>query len=295
MSLDPWALLQVAVGGVRLGAVYALATLGLVVIHKASKTVNFAHGAFIMLGAYAAWLLLERLGAPYWLVYLIAPATVGAIAAALEYVVLRRLRTADLFSGVVATVFLSLALTEAVRVIFQSDLLNIPGVFAGPPFVVGRLILTPETVWIGAGALATAGLALGFFARSRIGEAMRAVAASARGAELSGISLDRTYVAAWFFGGALAGLAGVFAGPRLGASPELAAATIVPAFVAAVIGGFDSLIGALLGGLILGLIETFAAALLPSALKSAVSFTLLLIALLAFPQGLFPERRVRRV
>ncbi len=295
MIQDPWALLQIVVGGVRLGAIYALAALGLVVIHKASKTVNFAHGAFIMLGTYGAWLMLERWGLPYWSVYLLAPAAVGAIAGALEAVVLRRLRSADLFTGVIATVFLSLALTEAVRVVFQSDMLNIRGVFSGRPFIVGNLIVTPETLWIGAGALGTAGLALGFFARSRIGEAMRAVAASARGAQLSGISLDRTYVAAWFFGGALAGLAGVFAGPRFGASPELAAATIVPAFVAAVIGGFDSLVGALLGGIILGLTETFSAALLPSGLKNAVTFALLLIALLAFPQGLFPERRVRRV
>lgn len=293
--MDFWQGLQLLVGGLRLGAIYALAALGLVLIHRATKTVNFAHGAFIMIGAYAAWTMLERLGWPYWAVYLAAPVFVGLVSAGLEVTALRPLRSADPFRGVIATVFLSIALTEAVRVVFQSDILNIPGVFDAPPFFVGGLILTPETLWIAGGALACVAAALVFCAVSRIGIEMRAVAANRRGAAVSGVHVERVQLAAWFLGGALAGLAGVFAGPRLGASPELAAAMIVPAFVAAVIGGFDSLVGALLGGLLLGLIETGSAAILSSGMKNALSFLILLAALLLRPEGLFPERRTRRV
>jgi branched-chain amino acid transport system permease protein len=124
---------------------------------------------------------------------------------------------------------------------------------------------------------------------------MRAMASSIRGAQLCGYSVDRIYAQAWFLGGGLAGLAGVFAAPRLGVSPELAAATIVPAFVAAIIGGFDSLLGAILGGLMLGLLETYTAAYISDTFKNALTFVLLLAVLLFKPEGLFAQKGLRRV
>src|SRR5262249_9113675 len=113
--------------------------------------------------------------------------------------------------------------------------------------------------------------------------------------QLCGYSVDKIYAQAWFLGGGLAGLAGVFAAPRLGVSPDLAAAMIVPAFVAAIIGGFNSLVRALLGGLILGLLETYTAAYISGALKNPVAFLLVLAVLLFKPEGLFAPKRLRRV
>jgi branched-chain amino acid transport system permease protein len=100
---------------------------------------------------------------------------------------------------------------------------------------------------------------------------------------------------AWFLGGALAGLAGIFAAPSKGISPELSISMITAGFVAAVIGGIDSLRGALFGGLILGVAETLAAAYVSSAMKNAVSFLLLFLVLLWRPEGLFPEAKIRDV
>jgi branched-chain amino acid transport system permease protein len=100
---------------------------------------------------------------------------------------------------------------------------------------------------------------------------------------------------AWFLGGALAGLAGVFAAPSKGISPELSISMVTAGFVAAAIGGFDSLRGALFGGLILGLAETFAAAYVSSAMTNAISFLLLFMVLLWRPEGLFPEAKIRDV
>jgi len=100
---------------------------------------------------------------------------------------------------------------------------------------------------------------------------------------------------AWFLGGALAGLAGIFAAPSKGISPELAISMITAGFVAAVIGGIDSLRGALFGGLILGVAETLAAAYVSSAMKNAVSFLLLFLVLLWRPEGLFPEAKIQDV
>jgi branched-chain amino acid transport system permease protein len=288
-------LLLLTLGGLRIGAIYALAALGLVVIHKATKTVNFAHGAFIMLGAYGAFLGVESWRMPYGVVYVIVPIAVGLIAGLIEYAVLRRLRQADAFTGVITTVFVAIVVTEGIRIVFESESLTVPPVFGGAPWIVGSLTLTKETIWIVGGAILCGLAGIFLFSRAGIGRAMRAMSASIRGAQLCGYSVDRVYAQAWFLGGGLAGLAGVFAAPRLGVSPDLATVMIVPAFVAAIIGGFDSLSGAILGGIILGVLETYTAAFLPAAFKNAFTFVLLLGVLLWMPNGLFPERKYRRV
>jgi len=287
--------LLLSLGGLRIGAIYALAAIGLVVIHKATKAVNFAHGAFIMLGAYGGFLGVERWGLPYWQVYVIVPVGVGLLAAIFEYLVLRRMRTADAFSLVIVTVFAGTLGSEAIRIVFESETLAVAPVLSGRPIILGPLILTLETIWIIAGAILCGLAGIYVFSRAGMGRAMRAMSANIRGAQLCGYSVDVVYAQAWFLGGLLAGLAGLFAAPRLGVSPELAIATIVPAFVAAIIGGFDSLKGAVLGGLILGLLETYTAAFLPPAFKNAFTFLLLLVVLLFMPDGLFPERKARRV
>jgi branched-chain amino acid transport system permease protein len=288
-------LLLLTLGGLRIGAIYALAALGLVVIHKATKTVNFAHGAFIMLGAYGAFLGVETWRMPYGVVYVIVPIAVGLIAGLIEYAVLRRLRQADAFTGVITTVFVAIVVTEGIRIVFESESLTVPPVFGGAPWIVGSLTLTKETIWIVGGAILCGLAGIFLFSRAGIGRAMRAMSASIRGAQLCGYSVDRVYAQAWFLGGGLAGLAGVFAAPRLGVSPDLATVMIVPAFVAAIIGGFDSPSGAILGGIILGVLETYTAAFLPAAFKNAFTFVLLLGVLLWMPNGLFPERKYRRV
>jgi branched-chain amino acid transport system permease protein len=286
---------QLLLGGLKIGAIYSLAALGLVVIHKATTTVNFAHGALIMLGAYFGFFLLRLFGLPYALVYLLAPIAVGGLAAGTEWLLLRRLRRSDAFTVVISTIFISLAATELIRVGYRSELLSLPPVWSGPPWSIGDLILTRETLWIIIGALCAAGAGALSFAAARFGRPMRAMAANPRGAQLCGYSVDRVYAQAWFLGGVLAGLAGLFLAPAMGITPELAEATIVPAFVAAILCGFDSIKGALLGGIVLGLIETLSAAYLSSAGKSALTFLILLIVLLWRPRGLFPEAKIRDV
>lgn len=287
--------LLLAMGGLRIGAVYGLAAIGLVIVHKATRIVNFAHGALIMLGGYGAVVVLQKLEWPYWLAYVVVPVAVGAFAAALEYGLLRRIREADAFSAVIVTVFVGIFLVESMRLVFESDVIPVRPAVSGAPFRWGPLILTPETLWIVGGALACALFALYLFGRADVGRAMRAMASNRRGAQLCGYAVDRVTAQAWLLGAGMAGLAGVFAAPRLGVSPELAAATIVPAFVAAIIGGFNSLHGALLGGLLLGLLETYAAAYVSASFKSAIVFVVLLAVLLFKPEGLFPDGKVRHV
>lgn len=288
-------LLMVIIGGLASGAVYALAAIGIVVIHKATKTVNFAHGGFVLFGAFAAYLVVVKLGWTYWAAYVIVPLLIGGLATLVELAILRPLRKADLFTVITATIFIGIGLSEVYRLSYNTEILAMPKPISGAPFFFGDVILTREQLWVVAGALGAGLIGLLVFSHARIGRSMRAMASNVRGATLCGYSVDRVYATAWFVGGALAGLAGVFAGPSKGISPDLAVAMITAGFVAAVIGGFDSLRGALLGGLLLGLAETFAAAYVSSAMKSAVSFLLLFVVLLWRPDGLFSEAKVRDV
>jgi branched-chain amino acid transport system permease protein len=283
------------VGGVKFGALYALAAVGLVAIHKATRIVNFAHGGLVMLGAFGAYLVVVRYDLPYWLAYVLVPPAISAFAALLEVTLLKTLRKADLFAVLIATIFLGIVLSESYRLAYNTEILAVPSAVANVPLFLGDVVITTEQIWVAAGALACGLAGFAMFRFARTGRGMRAMAANMRGAQLCGYSVDGVYALAWFFGGVLAGLAGVFTAPSTGVSPELAVSTVTAAFVAAAIGGFDSLGGAILGGLILGIAETLAAAYVSSATKSAVSFLLLFAVLLWRPDGLFPERKVRRV
>src|SRR6516225_8950998 len=252
----------VVLAGIKFGALYALAALGLVVVHKATKTVNFAHGAFAMLGAFASFLIVVNWHWPYWAAYLLIPWAIGLIAAAMESVILRPLRQADMFTVVIATVFLGIAISEGFRLTYNT-------------------------------AAALACIAL--FSYGRFGRGMRAMAANIRGAQLCGYSIDRVYMLAWFLGGGLAGLTGVLIAPVTGVSIDLSIAIITAGFVAGVIGGFDSPKGAIVGGLLLGIAESVSAAYVSSAMKNCVSFLLLFLVLMWRPQGMFPERSGRSV
>src|SRR5271165_1650049 len=263
----------VLLAGIKFGALYALAALGLVVVHKATKTVNFAHGAFAMLGAFASFLIVVKWQWSYWAAYLMIPPAIGLVAAAVEFLILRQLRRADMFTVVIATVFLGIALSEGFRLTYNTELLAVPALFAGAPFIVGGVFVTRDSLWVIAGALVAAGAAVAMFR----------------------YSIDRVYMLAWFLGGALAGLTGVFIAPVTGVSVELSIAVITAGFVAGVIGGFDSPRGAILGGLLLGIAESLSAAYVSSAMKNCVSFLLLFLVLMWRPNGLFPEKAARSV
>lgn len=288
-------LLMIVVGGLKFGAIYSLAAIGIVVIHKATRTVNFAHGAFVLLGAYTTYGVVEVLQLGYWPSFLLAPLAAGLLAATLEFGILRPIRQADNFAVITSTIFIGIGLSEVYRLFQNTEMLAVSNPVKGPPLFIGDAIITLEQIWVVCGAVITGIIGVVIFGYARLGRGMRAMAANPRGAVLCGYSSDAMNAMAWFLGGALAGLAGAYAAPSKGVSPEIAISMITAGFAAAVIGGFDSLRGALIGGLILGVSETLAAGYVSSAMKNAISFLLIFIILLWRPQGLFPEAKIRNV
>lgn len=288
------AFLQLTVGGARIGVIYALVALGLIVIHMSTRVVNFAHGAFVMLGAYAGALTASALGTPFVVTLVISMAAVGAFGVISQFTVLRALRRLDAFGGVIATVSFGVFLMAVARVRYGSAILSLAGPGTRKPIHVGPVVVTLETgLLVGISALMILGT-LAFFRYTRAGMIFRALADNPVGTELCGYGIQTLQVWAWGIGGALAGAGGVMVAPITGVSPDLML-LIVPAFVVAVIGGFGSLGGTLPAGVALGLAETYVAGYITTGGKQAIGLLALMLILFLRPQGLFAELEVSKV
>jgi len=282
---------QLALSGLSVGSIYAIVALSLAIPFKASRVLNFAQGELVTLGAYIA-LVLSSFGLPYAAMVpatLVIAAIVGVF---IERVVIRPIIGAPEFTLVIATFALGLIIRALIRIHWQDNTFFLPAPYAGPALAVGMLRVNPSyLVVIGSTVALVVGLAL-FFQRSKLGKAMRAVAYDQTAARLMGIGVGSVFASAWALSAAIGALAGLLLAPVIGINPELGH-LIIKALVAAVIGGFGSLGGAVFGGLLLGLLETYTGALFGAALKEIIPFGILIAVLLLRPQGLWgatPQR-----
>jgi branched-chain amino acid transport system permease protein len=283
--------LQLALSGLNIGSIYAIVALSLAIPFKASRVLNFAQGELVTLGAYIA-LVLSSYGLPY---PVMVPATLliaAAFGVVVERFLIRSIVGAPEFTLVIATFALGLIIRALIRIHWQDNVFFLPAPYAGPAFAAGPLRINPSyLVIIGCTAALVALLVL-FFQRTRLGKAMRAVAYNQTAARLMGISVNTVSRSAWALSAAIGALAGLLLAPVIGITPELGH-LIVKALVAAVIGGFGSLGGAVFGGLLLGVLETYAGALFGAALKEIIPFAILIAILLIRPQGLWGATHAR--
>jgi len=292
MALMTWRIaLQLALSGLSVGSIYAIVALSLAIPFKASRVLNFAQGELVTLGAYIG-LVLTSYGLPY---PAMVPATL-VIAAAfgilIERLFIRPIVAAPEFTLVIATFAIGLIIRALIRIHWQDNVFFLPAPYAGPAVPIGPLRANPSyLVIIGSTAVLVALLVL-FFQRTRLGKAMRAVAFNETAARLMGISVNRVFGSAWALSAAIGAVAGLLLAPVVGINPELGH-LILKALVAAVIGGFGSLGGAVFGGLLLGLLETYAGAMFGAALKEIIPFGILIAFLLVRPQGLWGATQVR--
>ena len=243
------------------------------------------------LGAYIA-LVLSSYGLPH---PVMVPATL-VIAALfgilIERLFIRPIVGAPEFTLVIATFAIGLIIRALIRIHWQDNVFFLPAPYAGPALAVGPLRVNPSYLVIIASTAALVTLLVLFFQQTRLGKAMRAVAFNQTAARLMGISVGRVFGSAWALSAAIGAVAGLLLAPVAGINPELGH-LIVKALVAAVIGGFGSLGGAVFGGLLLGVLETYAGALFGAALKEIIPFAILIAFLLVRPQGLWGATQVR--
>ncbi len=283
--------LQLALSGLSVGSIYAIVALSLAIPFKASRVLNFAQGELVTLGAYIA-LVLSTYGLPY---PVMVPATLviaAGFGVLIERLFIRPIIGAPEFTLVIATFAIGLIIRALIRIHWQDNVFFLPAPYAGPALAVGPLRVNPSYLVIIGSTAALVTLLMLFFQQTKLGKAMRAVAYNQTAARLMGISVGRVLGSAWALSAAIGALAGLLLAPVIGINPEFGH-VIVKALVAAVIGGFGSLGGAVVGGLLLGVLETYAGALFGAALKEIIPFAILIAFLLMRPQGLWGATRVR--
>jgi branched-chain amino acid transport system permease protein len=284
---------QLFIAGLSTGSIYALVALGLVLVFKATGILNFAHGEFVTLGAYFGLFAAVLFGLSYPLALLLAVLGSAIAGLAMERAVVRPLVNAPPFTVVIATLAIGLSVKNILRLSWQQNLAIIPGT-VNTQIAIGPLSVNPQyLIVIALSFTLLIALAL-FFKLTPLGIAMRAVAEDRRAARLAGINVERVLMLTFTTSAAMAAVAGMLLAPLTGVHVEMGW-IIVKALVAAGLGGFTSLPGAVLGGLLLGLMEAFSGLLLDGVTRDLGVFGLLILALLLRPQGLLGRSEARRV
>jgi branched-chain amino acid transport system permease protein len=292
MTITTDLLLQLALSGLAVGAVYALVAVGFVTIHAVTGFVNFAQGELAMVAALVAASLV-RARVPLPLAGLAGIAVAVLVALLVERASVAPVRARGPLVVLVMTVAASGALRGLALLAFGTVPLGMPPFTAGPPLALGRAVLGRQEIWVIAMAAASMVLLYLFFERTLTGTAMRAAAANATASRLVGIRPATLSLLAFGLSGLLAGIAGVAVVPIALASHEMGLTLGLKGFVAAVLGGINSAPGAVIGGLLLGVLESIGAGLVSSGFKDGFAFAVLLVVLLARPRGLLADGRPR--
>jgi branched-chain amino acid transport system permease protein len=287
-------LVQLVVSSLALGSIYALTALGFAIIYRASDVVNFAQGEMMMLGAMAALLLYRDLHLAYALAFAGAVVLSMAVAVVVERIAFRPLLHAPHFTVLLSTVAIAQILRSGVRAFYGQELSSFPPAWSAAPIEVYGVRFTLLAVGIIATTVLTLAVFLGLFARTRIGWAMRATAQNMRGAAIVGVSVPKVYSQTWALAGGLAAVAGILLAPLIIITPDMG---IIgnKGFIAAVLGGFNSLSGAVLGGFVLAIMENLVGVYVSSAFKDVIIFACLILVLLIQPTGILGTRKIERV
>ena len=288
-------LLQIALAGIAQGSLFALTALGLVMIYNASSVVNFAHGAMGMAATYVAYLLITKWQAPFALAFAGALVAAFVLGVVVQTLFLARLRNAPLMSQVVVTLGLFMLLEGLLGLAFGYNPRPMSESISIKPVILGNLVLRPQDV-LELALLLVLGLALAaLFAATKVGLGMRAITENPYAAQLMGIPVGRVLAIAWGVGVMLSAVAAILAAPTTSVTPNMMDTIVVYGFVAAIVGGFGSMAGALFGGLILGVVVNMIDAFLAPELAMSIVFGLLLVVLYVKPDGLFGRVQVMKV
>ena len=293
MNLD--LLFQLAVNGVIVGALYGVVAMSFVLIYKASQVVNFAHGEFLMIGAWVCWWLLTEYQIPFFWGFLVTLAFMMAFGILLQVVVLRPMIGEPIISVIMVTIGLSIFFQALMKWMFGVFAQPFPPIFETQSLsILGLQVQTVYVMSLGVSALIMGGF-FWFFKFSRLGLAMRATAFDQQVASSLGISVRQVFALSW----AISAMAGIVVGVVNGVSSALSFFGI-KVFPAVIMGGLDSIVGAVLGGLIVGLLENLASYVDSQFLnwgnlyEVAPSYVLIII-LMIRPYGLFGTKDIERV
>jgi branched-chain amino acid transport system permease protein len=289
--------LQLIVSGIAVGGVYALVALGFVLIYKATSVINFATGELMMLGAYVCLTLLTYLNIPFALVFTFTLMFAFLSGVIIERVILRPLIGEPVISIIMVTIGLSSILKGLAHIIWTASFRSFPEILPSEPWDLGFAIVPSALKWGFVFGIVGVIIFSLIFKYSRIGIAMRANASDQQVAQSMGISAKMIFALSWSFAACAAAIGGIVIGNISGIHPQLGyvGLKVLPVVI---LGGLDSIAGAILGGFIIGILENLAGGYINPILpgfKDVAPFIVLVFILMLRPYGLLGKKIVERV
>ena len=290
-----WLLLfEVSLAGLAYSGLYALTALAFVIIYKATRVVNLAIGEIFMLGAYAFFGFAASLALPWWLAFLGALLVSGALGATIEKVVIRPMLGESPISVFMVTIGLGSMLVGLVEIIWTADPHRLPEFMPQTPIFIGDAFLAPKAAYGFLVAAVVIAIFVVLFRFWRGGVALRATAGDQAAAYSMGINVPGVFSFAWIIACVVAGAAGVLVGAIGGISSSMGVFGL-SVLVVVIVGGLDSIPGALVGAVLIGMVEALAGAFLGGEYKLLTTFALLVAVLMVRPYGLFGTHEIERL
>ncbi len=298
MSEDMEFAFALVLSGASIGLMYSLIALGFVLVYKATDAINFAQGEFVMLAGMIVVSVLAFEGTPLVAGIIVVLAVMIGFGFGLERVVLRPLLGRPVVAVIMATIGIAAMLRGLGPITLGIETRALPLPIGDEPIVIGPASLPPIQV-LGAVVAVVFFVAFSwFFKKSRMGVAMRAIADNQQVAQAMGINVERYFALAWAMAGIVSALGGVVWGSMLGVDVQLALVGL-KVFPVVILGGLDSIGGALIGGLIIGIVESLAAGYLDpyvgGGTKDFAPYVLMILVLMVRPYGIFGRRQIERV
>jgi branched-chain amino acid transport system permease protein len=286
---------NVTLTGLTEGMVYAAFALALVLIWRSTRIVNFAQGSMAAATTFIALALIQA-GQSYWVALVVALVSGFVLGAVVERVVIRPVEGGPELNAVIVALGLFVAIQAGIAIIFGSSFQSFPTPFGLEGFQVGdrRIALTPTSLYVIGAVLVVMALLVGLFRYTRVGLAMRASAFGQEVARLLGVRVGRMLTLGWALAAVVGSLAGLLIAGGSFVYPAYMDSLIVFGFVAAVLGGLDSPVGAVVGGVALGLLLGYVRGYLGDEVVSLAALVILVVVLLVRPGGLFSSTKARR-
>ena len=297
-------LIQTVATGLSMGSVYAVVALAIVLIYRSTGVMNFAQGEMAMFSTFIGWSMIVYFSAwslpldmNYWLPFLLAVVVAALFGAGVERVVLRPVEEAPVLNSVIVTLGL-FTLFNSVAIWRYGGIAKpfpSPTFFQGSALSVGPVVISRLNIGVFSMSVLIMLLLYLFLNYTKLGLAMRAAAENRMACRMVGIPANRMLTLGWAFAAAVGAMAGMLVAPIVFLSPNMMFATLIFAFAAAVLGGLQSLPGAIVGGLLLGIIQNMAGTYIGSEIDITAAFFVIVLVLLVRPTGLLGRRVIRRV
>lgn len=290
--------MQMLIQGIVVGSIYALVALGFVLIYKASDALNLANGEFVLIGSYICLMLVTVYQIPFILAFIMTLIFNAILGMTIERVVLRPLISAPVISVIMATIGLASLLAGLVHMIWGYQTKSYPSIFPATPIRFGEIIISSVYLWSFVIVMVLLVAFTIFFKYSKMGLGMRAVADDQMAALSMGISVKGIYGITWGIAALVAAVGGVLLGNINGVNADMAliGLTVLPVVI---LGGLDSIPGAIVGGFIVGILQNLSAGylqpILGGGIKEVIPFIIVTIILMLKPHGLFGKGGIERV